>query len=67
MNILRHGDDLYVIKRTIRRSSLKIVFDVELFKQYYRSDTILVQNGVLFFCEKIEEVQIILDEQKLLN
>jgi|TARA_Y100000296_G_scaffold52734_1_gene60344 hypothetical protein len=57
--ILEYNNEKYVLKRTLKESSLIEDYNSEDVKTYYFVDTILKKNGVLYLCNKIEDAQII--------
>lgn len=61
--LIKVQDELYVVKKTIKETTLVIPPDVEYFKQYYDCDTIFKKDGVFYFVEKIQDAEIIPDEE----
>ena len=53
---------LYIIKRTIKETSIKEEF-VQEYKDYICADTVLKKNGMYYFAQKIEEAQLVEEEQ----
>ena len=58
-NYIDYNGSKLIIKRTIDVRKLKPGFDVQLLKEWTRSDTILKKNGVYYCCETIQEAEII--------
>ena len=56
--ILEYNNEKYVLKRTIRESSLIKDYNVGDLKAYYFVDTVLKKNGIIYLCDKIEEAQL---------
>ena len=48
-----------IIKRTFKEHNLKPNFDVNVMKEWTRSDTLLKKGGILYCCETIQDVEII--------
>jgi hypothetical protein len=63
---LEWNGELYVIKRTLKESSIDEKFTQE-YKEYIGADTVLKKNGVYYFIEKIDEAQIIEEEESELG
>ena len=53
---------LYIIKRTIKETSIKEEL-VQEYKEYICADTVLKKDGMYYFCQKIEEAQLVEEEQ----
>jgi hypothetical protein len=51
-----------LIKRAIKEDKLKDNFDVNVMKEWTRSDTLLRKDGILYCCETIQDAQIISEE-----
>jgi hypothetical protein len=49
------GSDYLIVKKTIRESQLTNP-DMSILKSLYRCDTVLIKNGILYFCNKINEI-----------
>ena len=58
--IVAYNDNLYILLRTIKESSNPIIED---FKQYLNADLVINQNGLHYFLSKIDEAQIVVDEE----
>ena len=58
--VISFDDKLYQLIRTFRDRE---GFPVDECKEYYRCDTTLKREGILYFCRLIEEAQIIEDTQ----
>lgn len=54
--IVTFQDSLYIVYRTFRDHP---EFPTEEAREYYRCDTVLRKDGLLYFCRKIEEAQVI--------
>lgn len=54
--------NLYIIKRTLKETSIKEEF-VQEYKEYIGADTVLKKNGIYYFAQKIEEAQLVEEEQ----
>ena len=59
--IVDWNGEWYIIKRMIKETTIKEEF-VQEYKEFINADVVLRKNGYYFFVEKIEEVQIELDE-----
>ena len=53
---------LYIIKRTIKETSIKEEL-VQEYKEYICADTVLKKDGMYYFAQKIEEAQLVEEEQ----
>jgi len=53
---------LYIIKRTIKESTIPENM-VQEYKDYICADTVLKKDGIYYFAQKIEEVQLVEEEQ----
>jgi len=62
--IVDWNGDLYSVKRAIKESSIKEEFTQE-YKEYLGADVVLKKNGMYYFVEKIDEAQIIVDEDNI--
>ena len=51
-----------LIKRAIKEEKLKANFDINVMKEWTRSDTLLRKDGILYCCETIEDAEIISEE-----
>jgi hypothetical protein len=60
--IINWEDSLYIIKRILKESSIKEEF-VHSYKEDIKADGVLRKNGHYFFVEKIEEAEIIPEDQ----
>lgn len=54
--LISYQDSLYIIYRTFRDHP---DFPTTEAKTYFRCDTVLRKDGLLYFCRKIEEAQVI--------
>lgn len=48
------GEDLFVIKRTIKESEK---LDVDFLKVYFDADLVLKKDGMYFFTQKVETLE----------
>ena len=51
-----YNQGLYILKRVIKESSRPILDD---WKEYLNTDTVLKKDGLLYFLQKVDEAQII--------
>lgn len=51
--VIGYGEDLYVVNKTIKD---KEGLDMELLKSYYEADLILKKEGIIYFTQKIENL-----------
>jgi len=58
-NYIVFNDKLLIVKRAINEHKLKPSFDVNIMKQWTRSDVLLRKDGMLYCCETIPEATII--------
>ena len=58
--IINVKDILYIVKRKIHVDHNPIV---NTWKEHLLCDTVFTKNGLYYFCQKIEEAQIIENEQ----
>ena len=56
--IVNFQDSLYIIKRVLRETNIKEEF-VQEYKEWIGCDTVLKKDGMYYFANKIDEVQII--------
>jgi hypothetical protein len=56
--IVNFQDNLYIIKRVLREINIKEEF-VQEYKEWIGCDTVLRKDGVYYFVNKINEVQIV--------
>lgn len=52
--VLRINDDLYVVKKVLREEYCK---DVEILKQFYLTDTVFKKENLMYFCEKVIDLE----------
>lgn len=57
--ILEHNDDLYKVLRKIRESHKPLI---DVWKEHLGADAVLRAEGFLYFCRKIQEAVIVIDE-----
>jgi len=57
--ILEYNNEKYVLKRTIRESSLIKDYNVGDIKSYYFVEMVLKKNGILYLCNKIDDAQLV--------
>jgi hypothetical protein len=53
---ITYNNDLYVVKRTIKEESKPIVDD---WREHLQADMVLKKEGLLYFLQKVEEAQIV--------
>ena len=56
--VVNWEDSLYIIKRTLKETSIKEEF-VQEYKDYIGADIVLKKNGMYYFVIKIEEAQLV--------
>ena len=56
--IIRFNDNLYLLKAKYSAESVRIDKVQEL-RELLKCDIVLKQNGFLFYCEQIEEAEIV--------
>lgn len=61
-HVVAWEDSLYIIKRTIKESTIPEDF-VQEYKEYIGADTVLKKNGIYYFVQKIDEAQVIEEEE----
>jgi len=61
-HLIDYNGHKLIIKRTIKEHKLKPGFDIQLLKEWTRTDTVLKKNGVYYCCETIQEAIIISEE-----
>tara|TARA_R100000458_G_scaffold54215_1_gene57105 strand:- start:500 stop:697 length:198 start_codon:yes stop_codon:yes gene_type:complete len=54
--IINANGNMYQIVRVLKESRLKNP-DMEILKKYFRCDTLLRKQGMLYFCRLIEEIE----------
>jgi len=59
LDVINVKDTLYIVKRKIKKSDNPIV---ETWKEHLNCDTVFQKDEVYYFCQKIEEAQIIENE-----
>jgi len=57
-------DTLYILKRTIKEENISSQF-IHEYKEWIGCDTVLKKDGLYYFSNKIEEVQIIPEKGQL--
>jgi hypothetical protein len=62
--IVNFQDSLYIIKRVLKETNIKEEF-VQEYKEWIGCDTVLRKDGIYYFVNKINEVQIIPEEGQL--
>jgi glycosyltransferase A (GT-A) superfamily protein (DUF2064 family) len=58
-NFITVSDNLYKVKRSFDEHRVP---DVDMFKYWLGADTVFRKEGKLYFCERIEEAQIITEQ-----
>jgi len=61
--VVNFQDNLYIIKRMIKENHIKEEF-VQEYKEWIGCDTVLRKDGMYYFANKIEEAQIIPEEDQ---
>ena len=59
------NDSLFCVVKTIKEELLKESPDIEALKSFYHGDHIFKKDGVLYICEKIQDLEIIPDLEEL--
>ncbi len=54
--VLSYNNNLYILIKTFTD---KVGFPINEFKDYFDCDTVLRKEGMLYFCQQIQEAQII--------
>ena len=62
---INYNNKLFLVKRIFKESEVKPDFDVNVMKEWTRTDMLLKKNGTLYCCETIEDAQII-EQQDIL-
>ena len=57
--LLEFNNRKFILKRTIKESSLKPNVNFDEIKEYYHVETILRKDGILYLCNNIDEAEII--------
>ena len=57
-NIIYTKDKACQLIRVLKESNLNNP-DIEILREYFRCDTVLRKQGLLYFCRLIEEIEII--------
>lgn len=55
-NFIEINGDLFLVKRTLAEDR---VINIDLVKEFFNVETVYKKEGVLYFCNKIEELKII--------
>lgn len=64
--VVNWNGDLYIIKRTLKETSIKEEF-VQEYKEFICVDAVLKKNGIYYFVMKIDEAQLVEDEEVKLD
>lgn len=56
--VLNFNDTLYILKRTIKESTIP-EDQVQSYKDYLGCDSVLKKDGIYYFVNRIEEVQLV--------
>jgi len=56
--VVNWEDNLYIIKRTLKETSIKEEF-VQEYKSHIGADAVLKKNGIYYFVMKIDEAQLV--------
>lgn len=59
MKVLNYNNEKYVLRRTIKESSLIKDYSAGELKTYYAVDTVLKRDGLVYLCNKIEDAEIV--------
>jgi len=59
LEVINVKDTLYIVKRKIKKSHSPIV---DTWKEHLHCDTIFTKDEIYYFCQKIDEAQIIENE-----
>ena len=54
--IINANGNLYQVIRVLKENQLKNP-DISILKKYFRCDTLLRKQGLLYFCRLIEEIE----------
>lgn len=57
--MLEFNNEKYVLKRTIRESSLIKDYNVGDLKTHYFVEVVLKKNGILYLCNKVDDAQLV--------
>ena len=60
--VVEWEDALYIIKRILKEYTYPADFTQE-YKEYICADTVLKKDGLYYFCQKIEEAQLVEEEE----
>jgi hypothetical protein len=55
-NFIKVGEDLFLVLRTFKEES---ILNVDLVKEWLSADVIYKREGVYYFCEKIQDLEIL--------
>lgn len=64
--VINWNGDLYIIKRSIKESRLPEDL-IQEYKEFVLADTVVRKDGVLHFIQKIDEAQIVEEEESELG
>jgi hypothetical protein len=64
LNLIKVGDDLYTVVRTIPEHK---GIDVDVFKRSTNSTNVFRKDGLFWFCRIVEEAQIATDEEPVIE
>ena len=64
--VINWENNLYIIKRTLKETSIKEEF-VQEYKEFIYADTVLKKNGMYYFVVKIEEAQLVEEDEVKLD
>lgn len=53
---INYNDSLYIVKRTIKEESKPIIDD---WREHLQADMVLKKEGLFYFLQKVEEAQIV--------
>jgi len=63
-NFIRVNDSLFLVKKTYREETIKNVDGV---KEFTGSDHVFKNDGILYFCERIQELEIEVESTPILE
>ena len=64
-NYIDFNGSKLIVKRAIKEHQLKPNFDAKIMKEWSRSDVLLRKDGILYWCETIQEAAIINPEDDI--
>lgn len=61
---IKVNEDLYLIKKVYEESKVK---NVDFVKEWLETESVFRKEGNLYFCTKIEELELIVEEDQLVT